>query len=138
VPLPGWLARLNRRVTNPVLRPVAGRLPGFGVVLHRGRRSGRLYRTPVNVFQVGRRFLVVLTYGPNVDWVKNVLAAGGCQILHRGHRADLVRPELGQLRPAEAGIPAWVRGSLRILQVTEVLRLELGPRAGAFGRGRGG
>jgi deazaflavin-dependent oxidoreductase (nitroreductase family) len=111
-------------VTNPVLRPVAGRLPGFGVVLHRGRRSGRLYRTPVNVFPVGQGFVVALTYGPNIDWVKNVLAAGGCQLVHRGHRVDLVRPKLGQLRPAGAGIPVWLRGPLRVLRVTEVLRLE--------------
>jgi hypothetical protein len=27
VPLPGWVARFNRRVTNPALRPVAGVFP---------------------------------------------------------------------------------------------------------------
>ena len=48
--LPRGLAAFNRRVTNHVTRPFAGRLPGFGIVVHRGRRSGREYRSPVNAF----------------------------------------------------------------------------------------
>lgn len=94
MPLPAWLARLNRRLANPTLCPVAGRLPYFGVVLHHGRRSGRLYRTPVNVFPDEGGFWVALTYGRDVDWVKNVLAAGGCRILHLARRIDFVRPRL--------------------------------------------
>jgi hypothetical protein len=42
------LAHFNRRFTNHVARPLAMLLPGFGVVVHTGRRSGREYRTPVN------------------------------------------------------------------------------------------
>ena len=52
--------RANRHVANPVLGPFAQRLPGFAVLLHVGRRSGRQYRTPVNLFVAadGRRYLV--------------------------------------------------------------------------------
>src|SRR5919106_5541806 len=99
MPLPAWLGRFNRRVTNPLLRPAASRLPLFGVVVHRGRRSGRTYRTPVNVFPSGDLLVIALTYGPNVEWVKNVLAAGGCRLIHRGRSADLVRPRI--LEPPE-------------------------------------
>ena len=65
------------RVVNPVLRPVAGRLPGFGVLTYAGRKTGRTYLLPINVFHKGDRYLFVLTYGSEVQWVKNVLAAGG-------------------------------------------------------------
>jgi deazaflavin-dependent oxidoreductase (nitroreductase family) len=124
MPLPGWLARLNRSLTNPALRPVAGRLPYFGVVLHRGRRTGTAYRTPVNAFPDRDRFLIALTYGPDVDWVKNVVAAGGCRLVHRGRTVQMTGPRILPLREEATSIPRWVRGILRTLGVDHVLRLE--------------
>ena len=47
---PQWLARFNKHVTNRITGPLAPNLPGFGVVIHPGRKSQRTYRTPVNVF----------------------------------------------------------------------------------------
>ena len=47
MPLPPGLARFNRSVTNHVTRPLIAHLPYGAVVVHRGRRSGREYRTPV-------------------------------------------------------------------------------------------
>jgi deazaflavin-dependent oxidoreductase (nitroreductase family) len=125
MPLPGWLARLNRSVTNPALRPVAGRLPYFGVVLHRGRTTGRVYRTPVTAFPHGDSFVIALTYGREVDWVKNVIAAGECRLIHRGRTVDLVDPRLLPLREDAQAIPGWIRGILRILGVDQVLQLGL-------------
>lgn len=124
MPLPGWLGRLNRRLTNRLLRPVAGRVPIFGVVIHRGHRSGRLYRTPVNVFSDPDGFVIALTYGSRAEWVQNVLAAGGCAILHRGRRIELVAPRLVRAARPPAAIPAPVRPILRLLRVTEFLLLQ--------------
>jgi len=63
------------------------------VVTHRGRRSGRQFHTPVNVFpRPGGRYVVALTYGPDTDWVKNVLAAGGCELVTRGRHLELTAP----------------------------------------------
>ena len=70
------VARFNRLVTNRVTGPLAPWLPGFGIVVHTGRESGREYRTPVNVFRYQGAFVVALTYGSGADWVRNVLAAG--------------------------------------------------------------
>jgi deazaflavin-dependent oxidoreductase (nitroreductase family) len=64
------------RDLNPVTRLVAGRLPGFAILHQRGRRSGRTYDTPMNVFRFGDACVFALTYGSHVDWVRNVLAAG--------------------------------------------------------------
>jgi hypothetical protein len=52
------VAHFNRRVTNRLTRPPARRLPGFGVVVHRGRKSGREYQTPVNVFETSGGYVV--------------------------------------------------------------------------------
>ena len=94
MPLPRSVARVNRRVTNRLLGGLATRLPGFGVVVHTGRTSGRQYRTPVNLFRRGDRFVIALTYGPDADWVRNVLAEGGCTLETRGQTLPLSRPRL--------------------------------------------
>lgn len=41
------MARFNRQVLNRLTRPLARHLPGFGVIIHRGRRTDRLYKTPL-------------------------------------------------------------------------------------------
>ena len=92
MPLSRGVARFNHLVTNRISLPVAGHLPGFGVVRHRGRKSGRVYRTPVSVFATAEGYMVALTYGPGSDWVKNVLAAGRCELETRGRRVPLVDP----------------------------------------------
>ncbi|WOP65514.1 nitroreductase family deazaflavin-dependent oxidoreductase [Mycobacterium tuberculosis] len=74
--LPQWLARFNRYVTNPIQRLWAGWLPAFAILEHVGRRSGKPYRTPLNVFSAdvdGRAGVaILLTYGPNRDWLLGV------------------------------------------------------------------
>jgi deazaflavin-dependent oxidoreductase (nitroreductase family) len=94
MPLPKRLARFNLKVTNRVLGPLAERLPGFGIVIHRGRRSGREYRTPVNIFRHGDGYVIALTYGKDSQWVRNVLAAGELDVEIRGRRIHLTAPEL--------------------------------------------
>jgi deazaflavin-dependent oxidoreductase (nitroreductase family) len=125
VPLPNWLARVNRRVTNRLVGPAAGRLPYFAVILHRGRVSGRQYRTPVNAFPADGGFIVALTYG-RTDWVRNVLASDGCEIEHLGDRRKLVRPRLIGRTEAGAGVPSFVLFVLDLLRVEEFLRLDTG------------
>jgi deazaflavin-dependent oxidoreductase (nitroreductase family) len=124
MPLPSWLARLNRRLTNPVLGPAASRLPGFAVIHHRGRVSGRSYRTPVNAFRTTDGFVIALTYGPATDWVRNVLASGGCEMEHRGRRFRLSSPAVVGTSEARTAIPGVVRGFLDLLGVRDFLSLR--------------
>ena len=107
MPAPRWLARFNRHATNRVLGPLAVRLPGFGVVVHTGRKSGRPYRTPVNVFRRGDRFVIALTYGPDAEWVRNVLARAGCRLETRGKTWSLVRPRVIR-DPRRVAVPGFV------------------------------
>lgn len=66
------------------MKPIARRAPQFGVVVTHGRKSGARYETPVNVFDTDEGVVIALTYGENVDWLKNVMAAGGCEVIRSG------------------------------------------------------
>ena len=124
MPLPRALGRFNRRVTNRLLGPLLLRLPGFATLVHVGRRTGRTHRTPVLVFRRGRTAIVALTYGPEADWVRDVLAAGGCRI-ERG--ASCVGASDPRLRhdPARSLVPPPVRLALVILGAADFLELRL-------------
>lgn len=92
--MPQWVARLNRHVTNPIQRLWAGRAPTFGILEHVGRKSGKTYRTPLTVFTTDEGFAVLLTYGPDRDWLKNITAAGGGRMTRRGHTVAVTDPRV--------------------------------------------
>jgi deazaflavin-dependent oxidoreductase (nitroreductase family) len=95
MPIPKGMRQVNKAALNKVTRHLAPWLPGLGVVVHRGRTSGKQYRTPVNVFpRPGGRYVLALTYGTDTDWVKNVVAAGGCTLITRGTDLELTAPRL--------------------------------------------
>jgi len=84
-----WFAVLRRTLNRLTLRLArSGRGP-FTIVRHRGRTSGREYETPIMVARLGRDAVVELTYGDRVQWYRNVLAAGGCELV-RGDRVERV------------------------------------------------
>jgi deazaflavin-dependent oxidoreductase (nitroreductase family) len=117
MPLPRRMARFNQRYLNRVTRHVASWAPGFALVEHVGRRSGRLYETPVNVFNVQNKYLFALTYGES-DWVKNVLAARSCAIRTRGRRIELGEPERFR-DPSRNLVPIPARWILRLVDVDD-------------------
>jgi deazaflavin-dependent oxidoreductase (nitroreductase family) len=123
VPLPKTLARFNRVVTNPLLRPMTGRLPGFATVTHVGRRSGRVYRTPVNLFRDRERWVIPLTYGADSQWVRNVIAGAGCDVQTRGKRVHLVAPRVVH-DPHGTLVPRPVARILRLARVSDFMCLE--------------
>lgn len=106
--LPRALANFNRHVTNPVAGLLAGRVPPFGVIVHRGRKSGRTYRTPVWVFSGDGEYRVALTYGADVDWLRNILASGAFQLEAKGKTIELTDPAVHE-DPAAAWAPPVVR-----------------------------
>jgi deazaflavin-dependent oxidoreductase (nitroreductase family) len=125
MPIPHGMRRINRAALNKVTRPLFRRLPGMGVVVHRGRGSGRRYQTPVNVFpRPGGRYIVALTYGPDTDWLKNVLAAGTCQLLTGGRTIDLAAPRLFH-DEARQEIRLVERAILGLLGVYDFLELHV-------------
>ena len=126
MPIPKVVGQWNRVGLNPVTKRIAPWMPGLGVIVHRGRRSGKVYETPVNVFASRGGYVLALTYGTETDWVKNVLAAGGCELRTRGQVFHLTAPRLfhdenrRDIRPLE-------RHVLRVLGVADFLSFETAP-----------
>src|ERR1700680_1321344 len=109
-----WVAAFNRAITNRITIRFAARLPGFGILTHVGRKSGRVYRTPVNVFRAPEGFLIALTYGRDSEWVRNVMAAGGCQLETRGLQYRLFSSTIVR-DPTRRRFPILVRIVLRLI-----------------------
>jgi deazaflavin-dependent oxidoreductase (nitroreductase family) len=128
VPLPRTrlhlLSSLTTHVFNPVTRLVASRLPGFGVLTHTGRRSGRRYRTPLLIMRRGDDYVVALWYGSDVHWVRNVLFARGCELRTRGRNVRLAEPRISA-DPAKRVLPPPLRWAGSLVGLTEFLRLRV-------------
>jgi deazaflavin-dependent oxidoreductase (nitroreductase family) len=121
-----WVAGFHRGITNRIASRFVARLPGFGIVTNVGRKSGRLYRTPVNVFRQPDGFLIALTYGRDSGWVSNVLAARGCQLeTHRG-RYQLFAPVVIS-DPTRRRFPLLVRIVLGFINANDFMHLSTSP-----------
>jgi len=123
MPIPSRVARWNKAGLNRITRHVAPWMPGFGLVVHRGRRSGREYQTPVNVFPADDGFIIALTYGADTDWVKNVQAAGGCELRTRGRVLRVGSPRVYH-DETRHGIRPLEREMLRLLGVADFLSVK--------------
>jgi deazaflavin-dependent oxidoreductase (nitroreductase family) len=129
MPIPDRMRYVNKVALNKVTRPLFRWLPGLGVVVHRGRKSGEIYRTPINVFaRPDDRYVIALTYGPDTDWVKNVLAADGCELLSAGRRIELTAPRVFHDQTRHE-IRAMERTVLGLLHVDDFLELHVVPYA---------
>jgi deazaflavin-dependent oxidoreductase (nitroreductase family) len=125
MPIPARVAQWNKVGLNRVVRQVTPWMPGLALVVHRGRRSGRLYQTPVTPFPTEGGFIIALTYGAeHTDWVRNVQAAGGCELRTRGRVLQLDSPRVYH-DETRRGIRAPHRHGLRLIGVADFLSLTL-------------
>jgi deazaflavin-dependent oxidoreductase (nitroreductase family) len=123
-----FMRPVTTRLFNPIARRFACHLPGFAILVYGGRTSGRTYRTPINVFRRDGEYVFALTYGADVQWVKNVVFAGGCDMETRGRTIRLTDPRL-IVDPAGRLMPIPVRLFLRLMGVTEFLVMHAAPSA---------
>ena len=124
----GLLWRLSR-LTSPLARPLAGKSwnPVFGIVEHRGRRTGRAYATPVAARRIAGGFLIPLAFGSHVDWYRNLLAAGRGVIRWRGHAYRVTAPQQVAATTGLAAFHLVERALLRIAAIdgfVQVVDLE--------------
>src|SRR5689334_5050305 len=110
--LPRFLRRVNRVFTNPLLGTVAWLVPPLAIVHHVGRKSGRRYRSPVVAFRTATGFVIPMTYGRDVDWARNLVAAGGGEIERLGRRVRARRPRIVDGDAAAPLLPPGVRTAL--------------------------
>lgn len=125
VPLPRtrFIRPFTTHILNRFTRLFVHRLPGFAIISHRGRKSGQTYRTPMNVFRDGDAYLFALTYGSDVQWVKNVMAAGEADLRISAKTIHLKDPELF-VDPTRRLMPQPVRFMLGVMRVSEFLRMR--------------
>jgi deazaflavin-dependent oxidoreductase (nitroreductase family) len=102
---------------------VAGSLPGLALLTHRGRKTGRMYRTPLLVLKRGDHYLIGLWYGTDVHWVKNVLASGECKMRIRGRNIRMVAPEL-VAPPVLQLLPRPLALAGRMVHLSHLVRLH--------------
>jgi deazaflavin-dependent oxidoreductase (nitroreductase family) len=121
--------RRTSRAMKPLALKSAG-TPGAyaSVIRHVGRTTGRAYETPVGAVAIDDGFVIALPYGPNTDWLKNVLASGSAIIVDEGNIYDVDRPELVPMAAAGAYFSPQDQRAHRMFGVDQCLRVRrLGP-----------
>jgi deazaflavin-dependent oxidoreductase (nitroreductase family) len=127
------VARFNRRVTNRIQGLYAWLLPPWAVILHRGRRSGRQYRTPLFAFRRDRTLVIALLYGQESDWLRN-LRAGGGHVVRAGRTFAVRPPEIVDTSEADPLLARLSRPERAYCRLAEKLAiLELAEQLPGFG-----
>lgn len=120
MPVPKWVAKVNKRVFNP--REIKrGTRP---VLTHVGRSSGETYRTPLDAHLVDSGYIFILMYGSDSDWVKNVLAAGSANLHIDGAEIELSSPRLIAEEEAWRLLPEATTAPPGFMRVTEYLQMD--------------
>lgn len=113
---PEWLDRLQIKYFNPVVRPLAGRVPGVALIKHTGRKSGRRFETPVTAYRKGGEVAIVLGHGMT-DWARNAQAAGGADLKLFRDEVHIVNPRIVPNGRDVAALPSYARRQARNLAV---------------------
>jgi hypothetical protein len=123
------IVRFFARFINPITLLIAGRrwMPVVGVIQHRGRRSGRVYATPLGMRPLGDSFFMPRTFSDNAAWYLNVRAAGWCVVTYLGYDYTLVEPEIVDYATAAAAFPRYELWQFRLVGITEYLRMRRAP-----------
>ena len=113
--LPDRIRTFNKHVTNRILRVFTKFSHGpFAIIQHTGRRSGKPYETVIWIWQMREGFVIALTYGPEVDWYRNMKANGGGSIFWHRRLYMVEKPELIDADKALKAFPALFRLIFRI------------------------
>jgi len=120
------IRHLNKYSINPVMRTIAGaKHSPISIVRHTGRRTGKAYATPVIAEPLGDGLVIAFTYGPEVDWYRNIAARGSCIIRRGGVDYACVDPMLVDGKTAMPAFPFFMKSFLRILGTSQFLKLEV-------------
>jgi deazaflavin-dependent oxidoreductase (nitroreductase family) len=117
--------RRASRAMKPLVLKTAGQ-PGANtsIVRHAGRRSGTPYDTPVVAASTDDGFVIALPYGPTVDWVQNVVAAGRATVVFDGSEVEVDRPEVVSIAEVEHFFANREQRAHRRYSVTDALHVR--------------
>jgi deazaflavin-dependent oxidoreductase (nitroreductase family) len=129
-PLQNALRKFTRAMRPLAMRSAGKEGSGTAVVRHTGRRSGRVYETPVAAARHDDQFLIALPYGERTDWLKNVLSKGTAVIVANGHACEVDQPEVVPMAEATAYFRPSEQRMQRQFHVESALRVRQRPDAG--------
>jgi deazaflavin-dependent oxidoreductase (nitroreductase family) len=116
----------HKHVTNPVMvRFFAGRSAHSALLHHVGRRSGKVYLTPLTAHRSGDTIIVPLPYGTKVDWLRNLQAAGGAVVELDGGSFDIDRLEVVPVDSVMPLLPPFVARLIRLHDTKDALRMHV-------------
>lgn len=117
--VPKFVGRINRRVFNP--REIRkGKRP---VLIHRGRKSGKEYLTPLDAHRVDDGFMFIVMYGSDCDWVQNVLASGSATLRADGQEVPVGNPRLVTVEEATRVLASAGLNTAKLSSRAEYLRM---------------
>ena len=119
-----YIRYFNKHILNRVILWIAYKGKGpYSVVTHKGRQSGRIYKTPVLASHLDEFLFIPLPYGDHVDWLRNVLAHDGCKIFWKGEEISASDPVVIEAETALSFLPEGRRNLLDRFEVEKFLRL---------------
>jgi len=127
--VPGFVDRIVRPLThllNPlILRVAGGWFPLFSLLHHRGRKSGRVYATPVTAFPRAGWFWLGLAFGENSGWARNVVSSGDADLRYRGTDYHLIEAKVVDIADVKSDLPAFMRYASAAAGMHKVMRFRI-------------
>lgn len=120
-----FVKRYNKYVINPLMLRYGGRHGFSAVVHHVGRRSGTPYAAPVAACQTDHDVIIPLPYGTQVDWLRNLLAAGRAVVDLGGRSVEVAEPSVVDISDVTDLLPAPMVRTVRLNGAREALRLRV-------------
>jgi deazaflavin-dependent oxidoreductase (nitroreductase family) len=115
---------MNKHVTNKIMIHLAGKKFGhFAILTHTGRKTGKVYKTPIIAEPVEDGFVIALTYGKKVDWLANMLANGKCSLFWKEKEYALSKPEFVDRTTCLKAFPTPLNKVLGKIGIEYFLRL---------------
>ena len=124
MPMPLWWGEVNKRVFNPS----ALNSGKWKVLTHVGRSSGRVYRTPLDAYEVDGTYVFILVYGSKSDWVQNLLHNGSARLDDGGEIIELAAPRLIPGEKAWILLDGLAKPPPGFLNVNEFLQMDITSR----------
>jgi len=126
-PIRNAMRQLTRAMRPLALRSAGKEGSANSVISHVGRRSGRVYRTPVVAIAHDHDFLIALPYEERTDWLKNVLAKGSATLITGGKTYQVDRPEVIPMAEATTYFGPKEQRLHKRFHVGSALRLRRAP-----------
>ena len=123
---PNRMRYVAKHVINRMtIRNAGAEKSQFAIMRHVGRRSGKEFETPIMVERLGDDFVIALTYGPKVDWYRNLQATGKGTLIWHGKAYAIEKVEPLDCNVGLSMHPLHKRAILRIMKVQNFVRLKV-------------